>query len=205
MFSSFLSSPSFHQCFSFSLCSTPPHFSLALSKWAECACCTLFEAWSGGPRPGLGAECVCQLLFSFRSRNGWACVSSCPHSPAYLPSFISPISLFSSASTSKEAFVFCKASDPRNWPDLQAGSVRGHFLRGLAVRLYLWVIPTEPRKQEDWPWPCGSKSWTVSLGWEGHGSPGWPLLTIATHCFTPNLLRKGSPTSASGPHMALGK
>lgn len=132
-------------------------------------------------------------------------VSSRPHRPAYLPSFISPTSLFSSASTSKEAFVFCKASDPRNWPDLQAGRVRGHFLRGLAVWLYLWVTPIEPRKQEDWLWPCGSKSWTVSLGWGGHWSPGWPLLTIATHSFTPNLLRKGSPTSVSGLHMALGK
>lgn len=36
---------------------------------------------------------------------------------ACFSSFISPTSLSASASTSKEAVVFCKASDPDKWPD----------------------------------------------------------------------------------------
>lgn len=134
---------------SYSLCAPPtPHFSLALSKWAGCAHSTHSEAWSGGPRPGLGADYMWWPLFSFGPRNRWAPISSCPHRSSYLPSFISPISLFFIAFTSREAFVFCKASDPRNWPDFQVGRVRGQLLRGLAVWPYLWVTATEPRKQE---------------------------------------------------------
>lgn len=40
---------------------------------------------------------------------------------AYFSSFISPTSLSASTSTSKEAVVFCKASDPDKWPDSWQG------------------------------------------------------------------------------------